>query len=447
MAAANDNTVKVNEVTKITPFSNSTTEFSLPLTLFDTYWLKFFPVERLFFYQISGLTPDSFNSVILPKLKHSLSLTLLHYLPVAGNLVWPEDATKPAIYYFPNDGVSLTVAESNADFDFLSGNGIRPSAEFRPLTPQLSISDDKTAVLAVQITLFPNQGFCIGISTHHSMFDGRSTVMFMKSWAHLCKQEEENPSLLPQLTPSFDRTVIKDTKGIDLVYANNWLAFTGSDSDPKNRRSEIFSNHSGCEQIDNKQNENEAKQSAQLQTFVLTLAYAFVCMVKAKGGDSNRDVIYAFKADYRSRLNPPLPMNYFGSCSGTHATIAKAGEFMKETGLAFVSEKLSHMVKEIESGLTLEGFEDKLVKLMSMMKSVQGGAQGLGVAGSIRLDVYGPDFGWWKPKKVEIVSIENTGAISLSESRDGGGRVEIGVVLEKQQMEAFASLFVDGLKS
>lgn len=48
---------------------------------------------------------------------------------------------------------------------------------------------------------------------------------------------------------------------------------------------------------------------------------------------------------------------------------------------------------------------------------------------------------------MEIVSIDRTGAVSFAESKDGGGGVEIGVVLEKQEMEVFASLFTNGLKA
>jgi hypothetical protein len=81
------------------------------------------------------------------------------------------------------------------------------------------------------------------------------------------------------------------------------------------------------------------------------------------------------------------------------------------------------------------------------MKEAAGGAALLSVAGSHQFEVYGTDFGWGKPEKVEITSIDRTGAISLAERKDGNGGVEIGLVLEKHEMEKFTSLFVDGLKN
>lgn len=202
-----------------------------------------------------------------------------------------------------------------------------------------------------------------------------------------------------------------------MVFINNWLAFTVSDTNPNKRSLKSLPSFVDldnlvqatfvltCQDIkelrDNilsvldKVNGNEVKKfdKLHLSTFVLTGAYVYSCMVKAKRSENNRDVLFGFTADYRKCLDLPIPMNYFGNCVRTRAMVAKARDFMEETGVLFVAEKLSDMIKELEDGLTLEGFEEKLVKLMPMMKSVAQGAQGLGVIGSNRFDAYKSDFG------------------------------------------------------
>ncbi|CAM8989072.1 unnamed protein product [Rhodiola kirilowii] len=65
----------------------------------------------------------------------------------------------------------------------------------------------------------------------------------------------------------------------------------------------------------------------------------------------------------------------------------------------------------------------------------------LSVAGSPRLGVYGLDFGWGKPEKVEVVSIEFPKAVSLAELRDEVGGIEAALVLDQPQMEAFIEIF------
>lgn len=69
------------------------------------------------------------------------------------------------------------------------------------------------------------------------------------------------------------------------------------------------------------------------------------------------------------------------------------------------------------------------------------------VAGSPRFDVYSTDFGWRKPKTVEMTSIVRPGAICMSESKNGNGGVEIELVLKMGQMEVFASFFDQGLQA
>ncbi|KAL3596925.1 hypothetical protein D5086_008562 [Populus alba] len=190
-----ENQVNTIDVCQVTPYfdsSESATELSLPLTFSDIIWLRFHPVERIFFYKLTESTPTFFNSVILPNLKHSLSHTLLQFLPLAGNLIWPPQAIKPIILYTPDDGVQLTIAESTADFHLLSGNEVHGAADSRPYIPELPVTDSKASAIALKITLFPNHGFCIGISAHHAVLDGKSSTMFIKAWAHLCKLEAES---------------------------------------------------------------------------------------------------------------------------------------------------------------------------------------------------------------------------------------------------------------
>lgn len=68
------------------------------------------------------------------------------------------------------------------------------------------------------------------------------------------------------------------------------------------------------------------------------------------------------------------------------------------------------------------------------------------VAGSPTLKFYDSDFGLGRLKKVDIVSIDRTGAISMFESSDGKGGVQVGLTLEKHQMKNFTFLFSEGLK-
>ncbi|KAE8709987.1 Phenolic glucoside malonyltransferase 1 [Hibiscus syriacus] len=453
--------MKISEVIRVTPPSDSpesATELCLPLTYSDLFWFKLPPVERLFFYQLNELTPACFNSVVLPKLKRSLSLTLLHYLPVAGNLKWPPDQPKPVVLYTANDGVPLTVAESSPDFNLLTSNGIHDAVELHPLKPELIASDVSTSTVALQITLFPNMGFCIGITAHHAVLDGKTTTMFVKSWAHICNHGNKDNSTLPlELIPFFDRSVLKGPDGLDMLYLDQWLALSGSDSNKKSL--EITTSGGGAPDLVratfeitrddlNKLRERvlsvvpHSGKDLHLSTFVLSYAYVTTCMVKARG-DGERRVLLGFTVDCRSRLNPPVPENYFGNCNRGIFQVSKARDFLGERGFVYAVQKVGEMVKGLTEKGVLDGIEKDLTIVFDVLKQMaESEIQIISVAGSPRFGVYGSDLGWGKPKKVVIVSIDKSEAFSMAESRDGGGGVEIGLALKKNEMDKFSSLFL-----
>lgn len=442
--------VSILEVVQVNPPPSDS--FTLPLTYFDLGWLKLHPVDRVIFYRVPELTRSS----LIPKLTSSLSAMLLHYLPLAGRLVWDSIDTKPSIVYSPEnkDAVYVTVAESGGDLSHLAGDQPRPAIEFHSLVPGLTVSDESARVLAVQITLFPKQGFCLGLTAHHAVLDGKTTAMFLKAWAHNCKQDQN--ALPHDLIPCLDRTVVKDPTGIETKLLNRWLS--ASNNKPslklfpsKEIGSDILRVTYRLTQENLKKlrelvkTESVAKQ-LRLSTFVITYAYVITCMVKMRGGDPNRLVCIGFASDFRSRLNPPLPSTFFGNCIvGSGDFDVKAEPILEEgKGKGFISavESLTGWV----NGLCPANIEKSMLLPFEAFKRMEPGRQMISVAGSTRLGVYGSDFGWGKPVKVEIVTIDKDASVSLSESGDGSGGIEIGVCLKDDDVERFGSLFFSELK-
>ncbi|KAB2610387.1 phenolic glucoside malonyltransferase 2-like [Pyrus ussuriensis x Pyrus communis] len=456
------NSVKVVEVCKVaprpsTPDSSAIPE-SLPLTLFDLLWLRFAPVQRLFFYEINNPNSSDTNfthSTLIPKLKTSLSLTLQQFLPLAGNVIWPKESPKPILRYVRGDGVFLTIAESDNDFHHIvSSNSFNIEAkEYHPLIPQMPVSHEKAAAIALQITIFPNRGFCIGTSMHHAILDGKTSTMFVKTWAHICKHEDSN--LLPeQLKPFFDRSVIKDPANLEEIYANQFRNMDRPDNrmrtdpvSPDLIRGTFQVTRTNLEalrqMVTAKKEQQEQYQSVHLSTFSLTCAYAWVCLVKVeemKAGVS----LFVFSVDCRSRFDPPLPANYFGNCLTGRKAVAETNGLLGEDGLIVAVSAISEAIKSLDEGV-LKGAENRVSGLYSGVRGKD--RTKFSVAGSHQFKIYGTDFGWGRPRKTDVVSIDRTEAISLADSKNCGGGVEIGLVLKKHHMDVFASLFAKGLES
>ena len=60
--------------------------------------------------------------------------------------------------------------------------------------------------------------------------------------------------------------------------------------------------------------------------------------------------------------------------------------------------------------------------------------------GSPKVDLYKINFGWGKPKKIEEISIDRKRGISLIESRDFEGGIEVGLALPKVRMYALMGM-------
>ncbi|CAI0420885.1 unnamed protein product, partial [Linum tenue] len=148
-----------------------------------------------------------------------------------------------------------------------------------------------------------------------------------------------------------------------------------------------------------------------LSSFVVTFAHSLVCLVKAKrlGARSDDDeavVHYAFMADVRGRLKPPLPANYLGNCVLSGPELIQVRPLVAEGGIGFAAERISKMIDHVEGKDQVVG-GDRHVSTFAKDREASRGVF-IGIAGSPRFHVYGADFGWGKPKYVEVTSIDRT---------------------------------------
>lgn len=312
------------------------------------------------------------------------------------------------------------------------------------------MSHERAAVLALQITVFPSSGFCIGITSHHAVLDGRTSTTFMKLWSQICKANGTDSSS-SSFKLCYDRALIEDPAELESLFLNEWL---------KEGKPNISDNRSLMlrelqvppgsvratfeltqEDIEKLRNSVCAETSKSPSTFSLICGYAWVCVEKAIPDTNKEKAIFGFGVDSRSRLKPALPSTYFGNCIAGCFVVAEREKLVGEKGVAFAAERIRERIRGLEDGV-FKGAET----WVSVVNSVQT-ERITSVAGSPRFEVYGTDFGWGRPWKVEMSSIDRTGAICLSESKNGSGGIEMGLVLKLQEMKSFACVFARGLEA
>ncbi|CBI18016.3 unnamed protein product, partial [Vitis vinifera] len=388
--ASSDEMVNVLEECRVSPPPNAVGEKSLPLTFFDLLWLHFHLVQSLFFYKFPH-SKTHFIEITIPSLKHSLSLALKHFYPFAGNLLFPPNLREPEIHYVDGDSVSLTFVESNSDFDYLIKNHQRKIAHFHPLVPQLP-------PVSVQ------QGTII---------------------APVFAVQREPLMLEGEILPFYDRTMVKDPNKIGSIFWQHHQKSKFEGYRPLLPTSNILASFL-LSQADlqrlKKRVMVQCPTLLHVSSFTVTCAYTWTCIVKAQvwsGEEVSENELehFGFVADCRACLDPPLPENYFANLIGEA-----------------IQEKLGS-----KKGV-LEGLDKWVVNFSSI--NIE---RAVGVAGSPRFSVYDIDFGLGQLQKREFISIDETRSISLLEGKDNKSDIEVGLSFPKIKMDAFASIFTNGL--
>ncbi|XP_073137601.1 malonyl-coenzyme:anthocyanin 5-O-glucoside-6'''-O-malonyltransferase-like [Henckelia pumila] len=434
-------------------------EISFPLAYFDIPWLLFQPIRRLLFYD-SAVSKSSFLETHVPRLKQSLSLTLKHYVTFAGNIMHPlSDTGKPSFRYITGDSVPLTVSESCNDFSGLVGCGARNADQFYDYVPQMPPIKDEPGFkivpgLAVKVTLFPGIGICIGIAYNHTIGDGVSIVNFIKAWASTNKFEGSDEELRIQageISPCVDRKIVRDPLGIDTIFWNQIKHVPIHSSTfplPTKRVRATYI----LREADIKKLKDLAIRKipglVYLSSFVAVSAYVWCIFLKSGDSigeevDENRAEYFIFSVDLRGRIDPPVPGNYLGNCTAPGRIKIGRGSLAGDEGFLVAAEAMADHIQKWANNKerVLQGAENWL----SDFRKMEGGGT-FGVTGSPKFGLYDVDFGWGKARKVEFASIDwENHTMSMCKPRDSDSVIEVGLSLPKRRMEAFATLFADGL--
>ncbi|KAG4961038.1 hypothetical protein JHK82_037716 [Glycine max] len=435
---------------------------TLPLTFLDLPLAGPIYVRRQFFYHFPHSTLH-FCETILPCLKTSLSQTLQHFFPLAGNLLCPPPPHKPFIRCTGDDFVTLTIIESEADFKNLSSNRPKSLKDLDHLVPKLTCSNTHHdtfifPLVALQATVFPNHGLCIAITYCHVM-DDSCCSHFMKSWSSICRSGGVDFTLVEKSTPCFDREVLKDPKGLEAIFLRDYFEErstwkVGKTSEVSNGNSEDYVKATivfGREDVEGLRRWvlNQWKRSKEFNTpqyiskFVVTCAFVWASLVKTRcRNDEEEDVkeeFFRFAADCRDRLEHPVPKTYFGNCLTLCYAMLKREDLKGESGFVNAVKVIERAVADMKSELfkDAENWRESFTKMFVLGST-------LIVTGSPKFTVYETDFGFGRPTKVEMA--HSFKGMSLAETGDNEGGLEIGLVCTSTEYEYLISLIEQGLQ-
>ncbi|KAK7394386.1 hypothetical protein VNO78_14913 [Psophocarpus tetragonolobus] len=294
--------------------------------------------------------------------------------------------------------------------------------------------------MAIQVTLLPHSAFALCITYRHVAADGRAFHHFIKFWASVCNSKGDLAlaslkDTLALALPLHNRNTIQDPKGLKSIFLAELSNFLPLDVESKGIKLDVPSDmvrHTFVLSHDLVQKlkkwvsikcQSHGLATPHITTFVVTCSLIWVCKVKSE------EVVFNSIGILRK---------LFG-CGNAEVKRSKlvGGNGILEAAIAIGSE-VRHLKDE-----ALEGAETLMSNFTEFATL---GKHMTIIAGSPTLQVYETDFGWGKPMRSEVVHVDNSGSISLSDCRDKEGRIEVGLALQKIQFNKFRTILEDHLK-
>ncbi|KAH0705125.1 hypothetical protein KY290_009820 [Solanum tuberosum] len=339
----------------------------------------------------------SLNSLsLVDHLKASLSRTLDFFPPLAGRYSTTKN---------PNDNTitSFSIACNNSGAEFthaiapeLTVKEILESCyvptivhSFFPLNKVRNVQCVTKPLLGVQVTELVD-GYFIGCTMSHSLGDGTCLWHFLNSWSEITRGFE-----LISRFPTFERWFPQNV--------NPPIYFPLELDDEKFNecmempivKERVFhlSKENVCKLKAKANYEMDTKSISSLQAF---LAHLWRSVTRCNRVNANEEVTLNIVIGTRTRLNPPLPEEYWGNAAIFKPIKVKAGELL-ENRLGYAALLINKVVASQNYEEVIDSYKRWVEKPVIVDKKSLFVANRLSISSSPKFSVYSCDFGWGKP--------------------------------------------------
>ncbi|XP_052188314.1 BAHD acyltransferase DCR [Diospyros lotus] len=396
---------------------------------------------------------------LLAVLKKGLSRTLSRFPPLAGRLTTDADGY---VYITCNDaGVDFVHANAAriSITDVLSPTDVPdPVKEFFAFDRTVSYQGHFRPILAVQVTELAD-GVFIGCAANHAVTDGTSFWNFFNTFAEVCRGATR-----VSRPPDFSRDSVLISQAV-LRLPDGGPKVTFSLDAPLRERIFSFSRESILKlkgKVNNRKwTENEGidvielmgKQSndplknflrnsnakaAEISSFQSLCALLWRAVTRARKLPASQTTTFRMAVNCRPRLEPKMEAYYFGNAIQSIPTFASAGD-VKARDLRWCAEQLNKNVLAHDDRMVRRFVEDWERDPRCFPLGNFDGAM-LTMGSSPRFPMYDNDFGWGRPVVVRSGRANKfDGKISAFPGREGGGTVDLEVVLAPETMAGLES--------
>ncbi|XP_047336697.1 BAHD acyltransferase DCR [Impatiens glandulifera] len=368
-------------------------------------------------------------------LKLSLSTTLTHFPALAGRL--DTDSYGHVHIICSDAGVDFVHAKAKHFFinDLLSPNDV-PSVfkQFFTMDNTLSYAGHKNPLAAVQVTEL-GDGIFIGCTVNHAVTDGTSFWNFFNTFAEITKGVKKISK-----SPDFCRDTLFNSPAV-LKFPVGGPTATFSTDQPLRERIFHFSREAILKmkyranrklEISETQWDKNGKTD-EISSFQSLCAQLWRSVTRARGLQPIKLTTFRMAVNCRHRLTPSLNALYFGNAIQSIPTVAEAGDLLS-LDLQWTADLLHRNVVAHDDSTVRRGISDwESNPRLFPLGNPDGSSITMG--SSPRFPMYDNDFGWGRPVAVRSGKANKfDGKISAFPGREGGGSVDLEVVLSPETM-------------
>lgn len=423
--------VSIISKTTIYPHKKSTIK-SLKLSVSDLPMLSCQYIQKGVVLTCPPLAPDALISL----LKDSLSETLSYFPPLAGSLSTD-----------PNGHVHIVCNDSGVEFIHARAKHLyldhilTPRQDVDPCFKELFAYDNTLSykghyipLAAVQVTEL-GDGIFVGCTVNHAVTDGTSFWNFFNTFAEITKGATKKISR----SPDFSRNNVFNSPAVLKLPAGGPTA-TFSGDEPLRERIFHFSRES-IQKLKLKANSINLTNgkngginlTAEISSFQSLCAQLWRSVTRARSLDGTKTTTFRMAVNCRHRLVPRLNPLYFGNLIQSIPTIELVGEVLSRD-LRWCAELLHQNVVAHGDATVRRGVKDWESNPRLFPLGNFDGAM-ITMGSSPRFPMYDNDFGWGRPVAVRSGKANKfDGKISAFPGREGGGSVDLEVVLSPATM-------------
>ncbi|CAI9772360.1 unnamed protein product [Fraxinus pennsylvanica] len=405
-------------------------------------------------------------------LKTSLSQSLTHFPPLAGRLTTDSEGY---VYIICND----------AGVDFIHANGShihvrdvlgsidvpQEVKRFFAFDQKVSYEGHFSPILAVQVTELAD-GVFIGCAVNHAVTDGTSFWNFFNTFAEISRGVRRisrtpdfrrdsvliSPAVLklPAGGPkvsfsvdaplrerifSFSRESIQKLKSKtnNQKWELNIVELMGKQSnDPLKFPDEKSTPLTWFRNAISRESNYSTDQKAEISSFQSLCALLWRGITFARKLPASKTTTFRMAVNCRHRLEPKLEPLYFGNAIQSIPTFATAGDVLAKD-LRWCAEQLNKNVQAHDNATVRKYIGDWEQDPRCFPLGNFDGAM-ITMGSSPRFPMYDNDFGWGRPTAIRSGRANKfDGKISAFPGRNGGGSVDLEVVLAPETMAALES--------